>query len=132
MDFLKNQLSQNLFKNNIKGKKINNISWVMLVYLDLCYFRGWKGLRLINLENSKSFYIFALNPKKKKQIEVFIPIRSNSRINFLGFHSLFVYLREEKKIFFRWLNLAFIEEDGTVTYYRLVCDFPKTCGPIIK
>ena len=99
MDFLKNQLSKNFSKNNIKGKKIKIISWVLLVYLDLCYFRGWKGLRLINLGNPKFFYIFALNPKKKKQIEVFFPIRSNSRINFLGFQYLFVYLKKKEKIF---------------------------------
>jgi hypothetical protein len=131
MNFLKNQFSRNFSKNINNREKNKILSCVLTVYLDLCYFRGWKGLRLIIVGKSEFFYILALNPKKKKQIEVFMPIPSNSRIKVPGILRLFVYLKK-KKNFMKWLNLAFIEDDGTVTYYRLVSDFNKTYGPMIR
>jgi len=131
MDFLENQFSRNFSKNIYKREKNRFLSYALTVYLDLCYFRGWKGMRLIILGKSKFFYILALNPKKKKQVEIFMPIPSNSRIKIPGIIKLFVYLKK-KKNFMKWLNLAFIEDDGTVTYYRLVSDFTKTYGPMTR
>ena len=60
-----------------------------------------------------------------------MPIPSSSRIKIPGIIKLFVYLKK-KKNFMKWLNLAFIEDDGTVTYYRLVSDFTKTYGPMTR
>ena len=107
--------------------------WLALyVYIDLCYFRGWQGVRLISSRNNNFLFIFAINPKKNGHLEVFFPIRSTVKLKFETLFKLFTCLRLPKEKSLRFINIAFIEQDTTVTYYRIVKNFNKICGPIGK
>lgn len=114
----------------IENQKIFSIFMSLYVFIDLCYFRGWKGVRLLLEPKKKFFFIIGLNPKKKNRIEIFFPIPSNLKFKLGNILNLFEWKIYQKKFFFKWINLAFIEQDGTLTYYRLTFNFNKTGGPI--
>jgi len=96
LEFVKNSL----MKRN-SNKKFSNLAFTLHVYLDLCYFRGWKGIRMFYSKTKQNFFILAINPQKSKRFEIFFPYRSNFKINILNFSELFQFFtpKKKKKIF---------------------------------
>jgi hypothetical protein len=113
--------------------KYLNSSVTFQVYIDLCLFRKWKHVRILNHNFLKQYVIIAENPKKKKKnLELFLPINFDVKIMIEHFHAfrkrLYIpfFVNFNKKI-----NLAFIDQDSTVVYYCLVFNIHKTSGPLI-
>ncbi|ABW98063.1 hypothetical protein HAN_2g237 (nucleomorph) [Hemiselmis andersenii] len=132
MKLLESEFFKNSFIKKTSEKKFSNLSFTLQVYFDLCYFRGWKGVRIFYSRKKQNFFVLAINPKKNQQLEIFFPYKSNFKINFLNLFDLFQFFISKKKLYLRFFNIALVEQDSTITYYRVVSNFSKASGPIGK
>ena len=103
------------------------------VYFDLCFNRRWINVRLIFNYFLNLYFILALNPKKKKKnLELFIPIKTDYRlISRIKKKILKFTFQNIDKKHFDSINLAFIAEDSSIVYYVLTFNFHKALGPSV-
>lgn len=102
------------------------------LYVDLCLLRGWKGIRIITDFKKINYYVIGINPNKKKNnLEIFYPIQG--KVN-LSLNEIIKFFKFSNKIndkkYLKSVNMAFIEQNGTIAYYRLGFDINKTSGPL--
>ena len=125
-----------LFKKKIfKELDIKNFL-ALQIFNDLCIVRNWTRLKIIKVNEKNEHLIIgiAYNHKNSKRfIEIFLPIYFSSSIlnlkNLIDFPFLKKFKKFTHEIF--TVNLAFIDRDSSLSYYRISNCFKKTTGPFV-
>lgn len=111
----------------------SNIDATFQVYLDLSLFRGWDNVKITFNESIQLYTIQGSNPRKQiNVIELFIPLNPDIKIDIIFFKRLLLHLvcgNVGKKL--PLMNIAFVDQDSTVSYYYLTVDIHKTIGPCV-
>ncbi|AFP65479.1 hypothetical protein CMESO_311 (nucleomorph) [Chroomonas mesostigmatica CCMP1168] len=127
---------KNIFKFVIKKKIpiLNNfqISLAFITYLDLCLLRGWKGVKIIADKQTCTYYVIGLNPKKKKtNFEIFFPAKGKHKMNMNKISKILNFLNGNNfKKYLKTINIAFVEQNSTIAYYRFTMNLNKITGPL--
>jgi hypothetical protein len=129
----------NIFKKN----KIDNwfnlkifycfrIALIFQLYLDLSLYRGWKNIKILFDDKKKNYFLISSHPKKKKNnFEIFFPFTCDSKIDFHNIFKIFqITDTKNKALYFKKINVAFLDQQNTITYYRVTTTLHKSNGPI--
>jgi hypothetical protein len=104
------------------------------VFIDLNLLRGRKFIKLFSYEKKTQFFIGSIKSGKKRKefnLEVFLPIPNNVKININTISEIFDSKFYNNKIFnYKTMNLAFVDSGNTIAYYRLDRNLHKTSGPL--
>jgi len=104
------------------------------VFIDLNLLRGRKFIKLFSYENKTQFFIGSIQSGKKRKefnLEIFLPIPNNVKINIDAISDIFDSKFYNNKIFnHKTMNLAFVDSGNTIAYYRLDRNLHKTSGPL--
>lgn len=106
------------------------------IFNNLCILRKWKKLKILKIPESQDFLVVGVFPASSNSnsgFEIFLPLYFNNsmiRMNFLLNSRLTIVFKKFSKNFYI-LNLAFIDRDGSITYYKISKGIKKTTGPFI-
>ena len=119
----------------IFGNFFENIL-IFQIFNELCILRRWKRLKIVRIISSSDFIIMGVAPKHKRlqnNVEIFLPVAFSTSVICLKYLFNFTFLKIEKifpeKNFM--LNLAFLDRDSTVAYYKVFHGVKKITGPFI-
>ena len=119
----------------IFGNFFEKIS-IFQIFNELCILRRWKRLKLVRIISSSDFILIGVLPNHKglqNNVEIFLPIPFSTSVICLKYLFDFTFLNIEKifpkKNFV--LNLAFLDRDSTVAYYKVFHGVKKITGPFI-
>jgi hypothetical protein len=129
-------LEKNNHLNNFIKYKNNSYNFPIIIifqlFLDLCLFRGWKNIRIFIDNQKKSFLLISINPKKKKnKFEIFLPFKKDSKFDFNNIFQMFEFVNKKNNILYlKKINLAFLDQENTFTFYRITSMLNKSIGPL--
>lgn len=122
--------TKNIFADKYFIKKI----LIFQVFNDLSVSRKWKKLKIIKCTSLNDFLIIGMIPNSKHlrdNLEIFLPIvltNSVLRLKYLfNPNSLEIFKDFLKNTYI--LNLAFIDRDSSIVYYKFSSGIKKTIGP---
>mmetsp|Transcript_22210 Transcript_22210/g.52579 ORF Transcript_22210/g.52579 Transcript_22210/m.52579 type:complete len:134 (-) Transcript_22210:956-1357(-) len=101
------------------------------VFLDLCLSRKWNSVKIFAPKFQSEYRILAQNPQNR-EVEIFFPIFLETGIK-LNKPKAFLELccqLSNKKIF-NVVNIAFVDPDSTIAYYRVNFVLHRASGPFL-
>lgn len=116
----------------ISPKKI----FIFQIFNDLCISRKWKKLKIIRIVSEHEFLIVGVIPLSnnlQNSIEIFLPldltesvIRIKYLFNFQSFKFIDRFFADNYIV-----NLACMDRDSTIAYYKISAGVKKTTGPFV-
>lgn len=125
-------ISRNIW---FEGLKVSEVL-IFQIFNDLCTVRNWRKLKIIKTKNKDEHLIIGIGSNlkdSKKCIEVFLPIVYPSSVLDLRcvaeFHFIKLFRNFIRNTFV--INIAFIDRDSSLSYYRISDGIKKTGGPFV-
>lgn len=109
---------------------------ILQIFNDLCISRKWKKLKIIKTVSEHEFLIVGVIPfveNLQNSLEIFLPL--DLTVSVLRIKQLFNFQSLEIiKRFFAdnyVINLAIMDLDSTIAYYKISIGVKKTTGPFL-